>query len=75
MNRKIKIKIFGMTCEDCVTKITNSLKKDLGVLDVNISLEDAMGEVTIDDTKTDENNILNNMIFRSGHYRAKILKE
>jgi len=75
MNRKIKLKIFGMTCDDCVRKITNSLKMDPGVLDVNISLENAMGEVTIDDTKTDENNILNNTIFRSGHYRAKILKE
>ncbi len=75
MNRKIKIKIFGMTCDDCVIKIKNSLKMDPGVLDVNISLENAMGEVTIDDTKTDEKNILNNVIFRSGHYRAKILKE
>ena len=71
----MKLRIYGMTCEDCVETISRSLLEQQGVMDVNISLQDGLGEVEIDPTQSKPENILKNQIFsRNSHYKATLIE-
>jgi copper chaperone CopZ len=47
------IGIDGMTCEQCVKRLTRGLKSVSGIKDVKVDLNDATATVTYDTTKTD----------------------
>ncbi len=73
--KKVKIRIYGMTCEDCVATIKNGLLNQNGVVDVFISLKDQVGEVSIDEKGIQPEEILKNPVFqRPSHYRATLLE-
>jgi copper chaperone CopZ len=72
---KVKLRIYGMTCGDCVTKISRSLLEKQGVMDVNISLQEGLGEVEFDPTDLKPGDILKNHVFsRNSHYRATLIE-
>lgn len=67
---RVKLEIVGMTCEHCARTITNHLKKDPGVKDVQIDWETGTGEVAFEPAITDLSKILKNSVFES-HYSAR----
>ncbi|MGC8609481.1 MAG: heavy-metal-associated domain-containing protein [Thermoplasmata archaeon] len=74
-NRKVNLRIYGMTCDDCVRTISESLKEQPGVIDVKISLKDGTGEVKIDPALTKEEEILRNRIFsKDSHYKTILVQ-
>jgi copper chaperone len=74
VEKELKIRIYGMTCDDCVAHVKNGLMKDPGVLNVDISLQKGTGEVKIDDSKTDPSRIISNNVFGKGSkYKASII--
>lgn len=46
------IKVDGMTCNNCVETVTNTLKSINGVDNVNVSLEKAQASVSFDEEVT-----------------------
>lgn len=74
-SEKVKLKIYGMSCDDCVATITKGLKSQEGVLNVQVSLKDGMGLVEVDSEKIKPEALLRNKVFtRPSHYKA-ILSE
>ncbi|MCL6089628.1 MAG: heavy-metal-associated domain-containing protein [Candidatus Thermoplasmatota archaeon] len=73
--KKVKLRIYGMTCDDCVRTISSSLKKQPGVLDVKISLQEGTGEVKIEPAGLSPEGILKNQVFSKGsHYKATLVE-
>ncbi len=71
---KVRLKIYGMTCEDCKLKIQNYLKNHEGIINVNISLNENSGELIIDESKINVNIIPNLDIFSGkSRYRARVI--
>lgn len=52
--KKVDIKIEGMTCAGCVSKVQGSLQKVDGVTDAKVKLEGNNAVVVYDSEKTDE---------------------
>ena len=74
-SEKVKLKIYGMSCDDCVATITKGLKSQEGVLNVQVSLKDGIGLVEVDSEKIKPEALLRNKVFtRPSHYKA-ILSE
>ena len=70
MTKTIELKVFGMTCDDCVKHITGGLINAQGVEDVSVSLEDGMAMVKAsNDVDPDELPRLD--VFR-GKYKAQV---
>ncbi len=70
----VKLRIYGMTCEDCVATVTRNLKNQEGVLDVKVSLEEGTGEVKYDKDKLRAEELLKNKVFsKPSHYNAILL--
>ncbi|MGC8562918.1 MAG: heavy-metal-associated domain-containing protein [Thermoplasmata archaeon] len=74
--RKVKIRIYGMTCDDCVATVSRGLKNQDGVLDVKVSLKDGTGEVDVDLEKVKPEELLKNKVFeKPSHYRATLMDQ
>ena len=52
--KKAEIKVEGMTCEGCVSKVKTSLEKVEGVKSAEVSLANSLAVVTYDDGKTND---------------------
>lgn len=52
--KKVELKVEGMTCNGCVNKVKTSLEKTDGVKSAQVSLEKNSAVVLYDDSKTDE---------------------
>jgi len=73
--RNVKLRIYGMSCDDCVRTISKALKDQPGVMDVSISLKDGIGEVKIDSAELKQDEILRNQVFsRNSHYKAILIE-
>jgi len=48
---KVNLKIQGMTCNHCVTRVAKALKAVPGVQDAQVDLQKAEAAVTYDDAK------------------------
>ncbi len=73
---RVKLRIYGMTCDDCVTTVTRGLMDQDGVLDVKVSLEKRMGEVDIDPEKIKPEELLSNRVFKKpSHYKATLVDQ
>ncbi len=71
--QKVRLRIYGMTCDDCAATISKSLKGEDGVLEVKVSLEDGLGEVAFNPERVKPADILKNKIFaKPSHYKATI---
>ena len=74
--KSVKLRIYGMTCDDCVSTGTKSLKQQEGVIDVNVSLKDGKGQVVIDAEKTAPEALLKNRVFtKPSHYKATLSED
>jgi len=69
--KKAEMKVDGMTCNGCVSKVKSSLEKVDGVKSVEVSLENSMAVVVFDDTKTNEST-LKNAVNQSGYKAADV---
>ncbi len=73
---RVKLRIYGMTCDDCVNTVSRGLKNQDGVLDVKISLKDGTGEVEVDPVKVKPEELLKNRVFsKPSHYRATLIDQ
>ncbi len=53
-DKKLNIKVDGMTCNGCVNKVKTTLEKVDGVKSADVSLESNSAVVLYDDSKTEE---------------------
>ncbi len=70
--KTIKIKCTEMSCEACKKSITRSINQLQGITKLDIDLETKIITVEIDDSKTDEQSVLNSVI--EAGYDAEIIK-
>ncbi len=70
MVKTIELRVYGMTCDDCVTHVSNGLKSAGGVKDVDVSLENGMAIVKTDNSLNPED-LLKLSVF-NGKYRAQL---
>ncbi|MCX7878097.1 MAG: heavy-metal-associated domain-containing protein [Ignavibacteria bacterium] len=68
----IKIKCTQMSCEGCKNSITSSIHKINGIKKLDINLKTKIIKVTFDDSRTNEQEILN-AIYEAG-YEAELLE-
>ncbi|WP_337860524.1 cation transporter [Ferroplasma sp.] len=70
MAKTIELKIYGLTCDDCVRHVSGGLKNAKGVNDVSLSLKDGIAIVkTGNETKPED--LLNLEVFK-GKYKAQL---
>ena len=50
---KTKLKVTGMSCENCVQSVTKTLRDVEGVHDAKVDLASGIADVDFDETKTD----------------------
>ncbi|MGC8562714.1 MAG: heavy-metal-associated domain-containing protein [Thermoplasmata archaeon] len=75
-NENVKLRIYGMTCDDCVATVTEGLKRQKGVIDVKVSLKDGTGEVHINNKEVKPEELLRNKVFmKPSHYKATVINE
>ncbi len=73
---KAKLRIYGMTCDECVATVSRGLMAQNGVLDVGVSLNDGTGDVTIDLEKVNPEDLLKNRVFsKPSHYKATLMDQ
>ena len=53
-DKKVEIKVDGMTCNGCVNKVKTTLEKADGVKSAEVSLKENSAVILYDDSKTDE---------------------
>lgn len=58
-DKKVEIKVDGMTCDGCVGKVKTTLEKTDGVKSADVSLKNNAAVVLYDDSKTDEKSLKN----------------
>jgi len=56
-DKKVEIKVDGMTCDGCVNKVKTTLEKVDGVESAEVSLKDNLAVILYDDSKTDETSL------------------
>ena len=72
--RKVTLRVFGMTCDDCVRTVSNGLKRE-GADVLSVSLEDGMAIVKIDDAKISAEKLVKAPVFGDEtHYKAQLRK-
>ena len=70
----VKLRIYGMSCEDCAVTISKGLRSHPGVSKVEISLREGIGKVTVDPETVSPGDLLKNEVFsRNSHYKATII--
>lgn len=70
--KRLRLRIEGMTCDSCANTITGFLRREPGVLSARIRFKEGGGEVVFDAEKTGEERILNNSVFASGIYKPRL---
>ena len=72
--RKVTLRVFGMTCDDCVRTVSNGLKRE-GADVISVSLNDGMAIVKIDDAKISAEKLVKAPVFgEKSHYKAQLRK-
>jgi copper chaperone len=75
INKRVELRIYGMSCDDCVLTIEGALRAINGVEDVVIDLRTGTGVVKIDDRDISPDDILKLPVFgKDSHYKALIRK-
>jgi copper chaperone CopZ len=70
MTKIVELKVYGMTCDDCVRHVSGGLKEAEGITDVSVSLKDGVAVVKAMDSVEPEN-LLKLDVFK-GQYRAQL---
>lgn len=71
--KTVKLRVYGMVCDDCAITIEKSLKSTRGVKDASVSFESKRGTVVIDDTITPEEVLRNPIFGPASRYKAQIV--
>ncbi len=71
MAKNIELKVYGMTCDDCVAHVTEGLKSAIGVKDVYVSLKDGKATVKADDS-VNPKELEKLDVFTKTHYKAQV---
>ncbi len=72
--KKVTMRIYGMTCENCVATVSGSLKK-AGVSDVQVSLGNGTATVVMDDSMIKPGDLVKAPVFgKTSNYKAQIRK-
>ncbi len=72
--RKVTLRVFGMTCDDCVKHVSEELK-NAGATEVLVSLKEGSATAVVDDTKTRPEDIPRLPVFgNQSRYRAQLRK-
>lgn len=69
MTKTIELRIYGMTCDDCVAHVREGLKEADGVTDVFVSLKEGIAIVKADNEIKPED--LTNLNVFKGKYKAQ----
>ncbi|BAB59394.1 mercuric transport protein [Thermoplasma volcanium GSS1] len=69
--KTIKMRIYGMTCNDCVATVEKGLKSVDGVLWVSVSLPDGSAVVKVDDS-VDPEKLEDAEVFKKTRYRGEV---
>ncbi|MEM0161414.1 MAG: cation transporter [Thermoplasmata archaeon] len=73
VKKKVNLKIYGMTCEDCAITITKHLNEKDGVKVLNLSFLNEHGTIIVDTDKISAEEVLKLPIFSGkSHYRAML---
>jgi Copper chaperone len=73
-SKKVTMKVFGMTCNDCVRYVTKGLT-DGGAHDVNVSLESGIASAIVEDTEISPEDLTKLSVFgKNSQYKAQIRK-
>ncbi len=77
MNKKeVKLRIYGMSCDDCAITIEKNLLMQQGIIDAKISFKTKEGVATIDEDAIKPDDVLKNSIFSpTSKYKAIIKKD
>lgn len=70
--KTVKITCTEMSCKACKQSITKAISKLEGIISLDISLENKIISVVIDESKTDEQSVLNAII--GAGYDAELIK-
>ncbi len=70
MTKTIELRVYGMTCNDCMEHVSGGLKNAKGVNDASVSLKDGMAVVRATDI-TNPDELIKLDVFK-GQYRAQI---
>ncbi|MEM0127779.1 MAG: heavy-metal-associated domain-containing protein [Thermoplasmatales archaeon] len=74
--KRVKLRIYGITCDDCVATITNSLKNHKGIIDVKISLINKTGDVLINEKEVKPEELLRCEVFTGlSPYKATLMDQ
>ena len=74
--KEVKLRIYGMTCDDCVVNVTRALKEQPGVIDVKVSLKDGAGVVSVNPDEVKPQELLRNRVFvKPSHYKATLIED
>ena len=71
MEKTIKIKCTEMSCDACKRSITKSINSLDGIINLDINLETKIITVNADDSKTDDQSVLNAVI--GAGYEAELM--
>lgn len=70
--KKVTMKVFGMTCDDCVRTVSDGLTA-AGAQVLSVSLEDGITVVKIDDEKISPESVVKAPVFgEKSHYKAQL---
>jgi len=73
MNKKVIIRVFGMTCNDCAVTVKKGLLSAEGVKDARVSLKDGIAEVLLDDAIVNPEELVKLPVFSAkSKYRAQL---
>ncbi len=73
MDKIVKLRVFGMTCDDCVRTVTAGLKSEKGVKDASVVI--GRGTVMINDDEVSPEDLLKLPIFGpKSHYKAQLIE-
>ena len=67
MTETIELRVYGMTCNDCMEHVSSGLKNANGVNNASVSLKDGMALVKA----TDPEDFIKLDVFK-GQYRAQV---
>lgn len=69
----VELKIFGMTCDDCVKTVTRGLKSVTGVLEAVVDFRAGTVKVAIENSEVSPDDLVRAPIFGPGsHYKALV---
>jgi copper chaperone len=72
---EVKLRIYGMTCDDCVVTVAKGLTEQRGVLEVSVSLREGIAKVKIDADKINPGDLLQSRVFSKPYnYRAMVVE-